>query len=177
MERRQRSPRLLRPAQGGAASARSWSLIQRQTSSPSADVEEHRRTTRQDASDDRCERARAGVPMCNSRRDQRCRRRDHLAVRCARVDACRHGLGRARVADSTELRPVYDRANLVLAVREAAESFHELWQGRLGLAFNPLVPKEHWTRIKALYRRCAEAWDDEYDRLRPVAELRRELED
>lgn len=79
--------------------------------------------------------------------------------------------------DPTALRPVYDRANLVLAVREAAESFHELWQARLGLAYNPQVPKEHWTRIKALSRRFAEGWDDEYDRLKPVAELKRELEE
>lgn len=77
----------------------------------------------------------------------------------------------------TAIRPVYDRANLVLAVREAAESFHKLWQARLGLEFNAQVPKEHWTRIKALSRRFAEGWADEYDRLKPVAELKRELEE
>ncbi|MDQ6877628.1 MAG: hypothetical protein M3082_07990, partial [Candidatus Dormibacteraeota bacterium] len=32
------------------------------------------------------------------------------------------------------------------------------------------------TRIKALSRRFAEGWDDEYDTLKPVAELKRELE-
>lgn len=29
--------------------------------------------------------------------------------------------------DATETRPVYDRVNLVLAVREAARSFHDSW--------------------------------------------------
>ncbi len=79
--------------------------------------------------------------------------------------------------DATEVRPVYDRVNLVLAVREAASSFHSSWRGRLGVDFNPASPKEHWTRIKALSRRFAEGWADEYDTLRPVAELKRELDE
>jgi hypothetical protein len=79
--------------------------------------------------------------------------------------------------DATEVRPVYDRLNLVLAVREAAMGFHSSWRGRLGVDFNPTVPKEHWTRIKALSRRLAEGWADEYDTLRPVAELKRDLEE
>jgi GTPase SAR1 family protein len=79
--------------------------------------------------------------------------------------------------DATEVRPVYDRVNLVLAVREAATSFRSSWRGRLGVDFNPTAPKEHWTRIKALSRRFAEGWADEYDTLRPVAELKRELDE
>jgi GTPase Era involved in 16S rRNA processing len=79
--------------------------------------------------------------------------------------------------DATEVRPVYDRVNLVLAVREAATSFHTSWRGRLGVDFNPAARKEHWTRIKALSRRFAEGWADEYDTLRPVAELKRELDE
>jgi hypothetical protein len=79
--------------------------------------------------------------------------------------------------DATEVRPVYDRVNLVLAVREAAMSFHTSWRGRLGIDFNSASPKEHWTRIKALSRRFAEGWADEYDNLRPVAELKRELDE
>lgn len=79
--------------------------------------------------------------------------------------------------EATEVRPVYDRVNLVLAVREAATSFHTSWRGRLGVDFVPSSPKEHWTRIKALSRRFAEGWADEYDTLRPVAELKRELDE
>lgn len=79
--------------------------------------------------------------------------------------------------ETTEARPVYDRVNLVLAVREAAQSFHDSWRGRLGVEFVPGTPKEHWTRIKALTRRLAEGWSNEYDTLKPVAELKRELEE
>ncbi len=79
-------------------------------------------------------------------------------------------------AETTDTRPVYDRINLVLAVREAAMSFHERWSGLLGIAYAPGHPKEHWTRIKALSRRFAEGFADEYDTLKPVGELKRELD-
>lgn len=72
-------------------------------------------------------------------------------------------------------RPVYDRMNLVLAIRSAADAFHEAWRPRLGLASRPGFAKEHWTRIKALSRRLATQWADEYDTLRPIADLRKEL--
>lgn len=72
-------------------------------------------------------------------------------------------------------RPVYDRMNLVLAIRGAADAFHEAWRPRLGLASKTGFPKEHWTRVKALSRRLAMGWADEYDTLRPVADLRKEL--
>ncbi len=74
-------------------------------------------------------------------------------------------------------RPKYDRLNLVLAVRAAAENFHTSWWPRLGLKFEPGVYKEHWTRIKALSRRLAVPdWTDEYDTLRPVADLKGQLQ-
>ena len=77
-----------------------------------------------------------------------------------------------------EARPVYDRMNLVLAIRSAADAFHEKWRPLLGLEFKPGFAKEHWTRIKALSRRISEGWDNgEYDTLRPVADLREELRD
>jgi len=68
-------------------------------------------------------------------------------------------------------RPVYDRMNLVLAIREAAQAFHESWLIMLGLKANPGRQKEHWTRVKALSRRLATGMADEYDTLRPVADL------
>jgi len=71
---------------------------------------------------------------------------------------------------------VYDRMNLSLAVAEAAKGFHGKWRGLLGIDFNPNAPKEHWARIKALSRRLAEGWQDEYDTLKPVADLRYELQ-
>jgi energy-coupling factor transporter ATP-binding protein EcfA2 len=75
-----------------------------------------------------------------------------------------------------ESRPVYDRMNLVLAVKSAAESFHNEWWPRLGLAIKPGIDKEHWTRIKALSRRLATGISDEYDTLRPVTDLKQQLQ-
>jgi hypothetical protein len=77
---------------------------------------------------------------------------------------------------TTDTRPVYDRINLVLAIREAAASFHQRWSGLLGITYAPGHQKEHWTRIKALSRRFAEGFADEYDTLKPVGELKRELD-
>lgn len=61
-------------------------------------------------------------------------------------------------------------------VTEAAKTFHTRWRVILGLDYNSEVPKEHWTRIKALTRRPAEGWSDEYGNLKPVAELRHHLQ-
>ena len=77
-----------------------------------------------------------------------------------------------------QARPVYDRMNLVLAVKNAAESFHDAWWPRLGLGYKPGVSKEHWKRIWALSRRLSSpGWNDEYDNLKPVADLRKQLQD
>jgi hypothetical protein len=73
--------------------------------------------------------------------------------------------------------PRYDRMNLVLAVKAAAENFHNAWFPRLGLEHKPGVDKEHWTRVKALSRRLAANMADHYDTLQPVADLRKALQD
>lgn len=78
--------------------------------------------------------------------------------------------------DAGPSRPVFNRMNLSLAVMEAAKTFHGRWRGILGLDYNQDAPKEHWTRVKALSRRLAEGWDDEYDNLKPVADLRYHLQ-
>jgi len=88
------------------------------------------------------------------------------------LDAIDHVIERPQPA---EARPVYDRMNLVLAIRSAADAFHEGWRPRLGLEFKPGFAKEHWTRVKALSRRLATGMKDEYDTLRPIADLRKEL--
>ncbi len=77
--------------------------------------------------------------------------------------------------EPAEAHPAYDRMNLVLAIRGAADAFQEAWRPRLGLEFKPGFSKEHWTRVKALSRRFATGWADEYDTLRPIADLRKEL--
>jgi energy-coupling factor transporter ATP-binding protein EcfA2 len=72
-------------------------------------------------------------------------------------------------------RPVYDLANLVLCVHSATGQFHEQWNARLGFAYSAEFPTEHWTRVKALARRFANQWEDQYDTLRPVADMIRLL--
>jgi len=76
-----------------------------------------------------------------------------------------------------QAHPVYDRINLVLAIKKATEAFHESWRPRLGIGSKPGIAKEHWTRVKALSRRLATGINDEYDTLQPVADLRKELRD
>ena len=78
---------------------------------------------------------------------------------------------------AVQAKPVYDRMNLVLAVKNAAEGFHDAWWPRLGLEFKPGVSKEHWKRIWALSRRLGTpGFGDEYDNLKPVAELHQQLQ-
>jgi hypothetical protein len=70
-----------------------------------------------------------------------------------------------------EARPVYDTTGLLFAVQAAARDFQRPWAARLGIASFDGIAREHWTRIKALNRRIAGELDDEYDTLRPVADL------
>jgi energy-coupling factor transporter ATP-binding protein EcfA2 len=74
-----------------------------------------------------------------------------------------------------EALPIYDTGNLVLGVRSATEQFNDYWRARLNLGFKLGVDAEHWTRVKALSRRFASQAEDQYDTLRPVADLIRLL--
>lgn len=77
-----------------------------------------------------------------------------------------------------QAKPIYDRMNLVLAVKNAADGFHDTWWPILGLTYKPGVTKEHWKRIWALSKRLATPGRvDEYDTLRPIANLRNQLRD
>jgi hypothetical protein len=68
-------------------------------------------------------------------------------------------------------RPVYDVANLVLAVQKATQEFHDRWKAIFGMGSRANAAPEHWTRIKALTRRVGIFKQDEYDTLRPIADL------
>jgi hypothetical protein len=70
-----------------------------------------------------------------------------------------------------EFQPVYDVANLIIAIQRATQEFHEKWMGVLGMGGSTGIAAEHWTRIKALTRRIAYFGSDEYDNLKPVADL------
>ena len=75
-----------------------------------------------------------------------------------------------------ELAPIYNISGLGFALRDATDGFKNPWRGRLGLSHYEGFPKEHWGRIKALCRRIASLWDNEYNDLKPVADLIRELQ-
>jgi hypothetical protein len=68
-------------------------------------------------------------------------------------------------------RPVYDVANLILAVQKATQEFHDRWKAIFGMGSRSNGTSEHWTRIKALSRRVGIFKQDEYDNLRPIADL------
>jgi hypothetical protein len=70
-----------------------------------------------------------------------------------------------------EAAPIYATGGLELALRDAVDSFLRPWEARLGLAYRDGIGKEHHNRIKALARRFANAWGDEYDNLRPASDL------
>ncbi len=79
-------------------------------------------------------------------------------------------------AELIDVAPLYNIARLELALRDAADGFKDPWRGRLGLNYHEGIRKEHWGRVKALCRRIANRWDDEYNGLRPVADLVRQLQ-
>lgn len=76
----------------------------------------------------------------------------------------------------TEYKPVFDVANLVLAIQSATQEFHDAWKGVLGFGTRSGVAPEHWSRVKALTRHVGLLSRDEYDTLRPVADLIRFLQ-
>ena len=83
----------------------------------------------------------------------------------------------AEPPEPIQLAPIYSIAQLELALRDAADGFKDPWRGRLGLSYQANISKEHWGRVKALCRRIANGWDNnEYDGLRPSADLVRQLQ-
>ena len=83
----------------------------------------------------------------------------------------------AEPPEPIQLAPIYSIAQLELALRDAADGFKNPWRGRLGLSYHENTPKEHWGRVKALCRRIANGWNNnEYDGLRPSADLVRQLQ-
>ena len=76
----------------------------------------------------------------------------------------------------THFRPVYDIANLVLAVQKATQEFHDRWKGVLGMGAYSGVRPETWQRVKALTRRIGLFRWDHYGKLMPRADLIKSLQ-
>ena len=77
----------------------------------------------------------------------------------------------ASPASLVDARPTFDSRPFEEALAQAAADFQARWQGLLGREIVPGAPKQHWTRIKALTRRLADLGTEEYDNLKPVADL------
>jgi hypothetical protein len=78
---------------------------------------------------------------------------------------------------SVECVPQYEFKGLEIAMHDAINAFRDPWRARLGLAYHDGIAKEHWTRVKALSRRLANGWADEYHTLTPVADLLARLQE
>lgn len=70
----------------------------------------------------------------------------------------------------TDACPVYEITKLVTGVQRAILEFHEDWTARFGLGWKQGIHKEHWTRIRALTRRCSQN-SDHYAELNPGEDL------
>lgn len=79
--------------------------------------------------------------------------------------------------EPSEAVAIYEFNGLEIAMRDAIDGFREPWRARLGLSYHDGIAKEHWTRVKALTRRFANGWADEYDTLRPVSDLLSRLQE
>lgn len=79
--------------------------------------------------------------------------------------------------EPVECAAQYEFKGLEIAMRDAIEAFRGPWRARLGLAYHDAIATEHWTRVKALSRRLANGWADEYDTLTPVADLLARLQE
>ena len=74
-----------------------------------------------------------------------------------------------------DLAPNYSLEQFTLGIRDAADSYKDVWRGKLGISHTNKASKEHWARVKAMTRRLM--WgEDEYQRLLPVADLIGELQ-
>lgn len=80
-------------------------------------------------------------------------------------------------SEETDCSPVYELKGLEIAMHDAIDAFRDPWRARLGISYHDGISKEHWTRIKALSRRLASRWADEYDNLTPVADLLARLQE
>jgi hypothetical protein len=88
------------------------------------------------------------------------------------LEAC---VAEAPPPPATTLSPIYDVTNLVLVLQKALLDFHESWNARLGFRSATDIPREPWQRLKALSKRLGVFGEDEYDSLRPVADLNKFL--
>jgi hypothetical protein len=72
------------------------------------------------------------------------------------------------------LQPTYNENELFSFIRKVIENFRARWKALMAIGTFRGVSPEHWSRIKALSRRVGERGEEEYDYLKPVADLMKE---
>jgi hypothetical protein len=112
----------------------------------------------------------------------------HLDKRLdCKSDASKTGVGRLAISEFRRLsqtldeqlqpkpkpviHPVYHGKHLGFAVQGAAQDFHQRWLALLGFESHSIYHKAKWQTVKALTRRLAERWADQFGGLMPVADL------
>lgn len=112
----------------------------------------------------------------------------HLDKRLdGKSEASKTGVGRLAIAEfrrlsqtlaerlqpkpKPQVHPVYHGKHLGFAVQGAAQDFHQRWLALLGFETHSAYHKANWQTVKALTRRLAERWADQFGGLMPVADL------
>ncbi|MBN9483652.1 MAG: hypothetical protein BGO70_14310 [Bacteroidetes bacterium 43-93] len=75
----------------------------------------------------------------------------------------------AIVPVQSSCQPTYDISTLIFKIRKAAVDFDTRWKGYL--YGSPAIPKEHFSRIKALSLRLGYRGDTEYKELMPISDF------
>jgi len=70
-----------------------------------------------------------------------------------------------------QLHGVYHDKHLGFAVQGAAQDFHQRWLALLGFQSHSVYHRAAWQTVKALTRRLANRWSDQFGGLMPVADL------
>jgi len=78
---------------------------------------------------------------------------------------------RMKPKSKPKVYPVYHGKHLGFAVQGAAQDFHQRWLTILGFESHPGYYKAMWQTVKALTRRLANRWADEFNGLMPVADF------
>jgi len=72
------------------------------------------------------------------------------------------------------LQPTYNENRLFSFIIKAFQAFRARWRALMAISSSPEVRPEHWTRIQALSSRVYKWSQEEYQNLKPVADLMRE---
>ncbi|HMG68613.1 MAG TPA: hypothetical protein VK588_13035 [Chitinophagaceae bacterium] len=71
--------------------------------------------------------------------------------------------------EKSQTTPTYDISTLIFKIRKATVEFHNKWEGYL--FGTSIIPKQHFTRLKALTLRLGYRGETEYNGLAPISDF------